>query len=624
MTRWLAGLFDPRGRTASSRLATALKPHNFSLVTYGPLQLAYTGAETHKHTPLCLLDGFLDNAAQLAAELRLASETSPEELIAFGWRRWGRHLLPRMRGDFALLIWDSERDEGLLARDQLGIRSMFLHESSEGLRFACEIRHLLPLLPSRPEPDRASVAHWLAMSNRPGSATLFSGIRRLDPGAMLLLDRGGISEEHYWVPRYAEPLSESDADLALRVRTELNLAVHRRISPTGHTGVLMSGGLDSASVAASAATEAPAHVSAYSAVFPEHPLVDESALVDELRDTLKLPGITAEVRPGGLLASAVTAVRDWEMPLLGWGDFWTVPLLRGAAADGIQVTLGGDGGDELFGPRSYLMSDRLLAGHPREALALARELPGAGDHPAARDVTRIFARIALAGAAPYLLHEILSRPFARREIPRWMRPTVADELVDSDDPLAWKRMDGPRWWASTAYGLTRRVQEIGVFEHQRRRAAICGLEARHPMFDLDMVELGLRQPPQASFDRYRNRPVLRAAMAGALPASVRLRSAKAWFDSVIVDCLAGADGETTRRLLTDPNAEIGAYVDPLAVQTALFQGHARTSQGQFQWLWQVWRLLTAECWLRAQQDPGSSDLLGDLKPSPARVVLRHV
>lgn len=605
-----------------SRLAGALDPHASTIVAHGPLQVAYSGPASGSHSPVCLLDGFLDNAAELSAALQVPAGQSPEELLAAGWRRWGRELLPRMRGDFALLIWDHERGEGLLARDQLGVRTMFLHDSSGELCFASEIRHLLALLPRRPAPDPASVAHWLAMSNRPGSATLYAGVRRLNPGAVLLLNRHGIREEPYWAPRFTEPLSAAEPQLAHAVRAALELSVQRRVASGGRTGVLMSGGLDSASVAAVAATQAPGRVTAYSGVFPEHPAVDESALIAELRAVLDLPGITAEVRAGGLLASAREAVATWQMPLLGWGDFWTLPLLRGAAAAGVQTTLGGDGGDELFGARTYLLADRLRSGHPFEAVGLARELPGAGDRPARREVAKMVANMAVAGALPYRVHDLLQRPFAGRDAPGWLRPDAVRQLVASDDPLAWKRLDGPRWWANIAHGLTRGIEETGVFEHQRRRAASAGLEARHPLFDLDLVELGLRQPPLATFDRYRNRPVLRAAMTGLLPDAVRLRPGKAWFDSVIVDCLAGPDGHAIRRLLTDPRAELGAYVDPLCIQRDLFDTDRARSSSPFRWLWQVWRLTTAECWLQAQTNASAKKLPGSPGASAARVALR--
>jgi asparagine synthase (glutamine-hydrolysing) len=623
MTRWLAGIFDPRDCGDSSRLAGALAPYATTVLAQGPLQIAFSGAPASGTSPpLCLLDGFLDNASELSAALELPDDLPAEVLLAAGWRRWGRELPRRMRGDFALLIWDREHGAGLLARDQLGIRSMFLHDAGGSLYFASEIRHLLALLPRRPAPDPVSIAHWLTVGHRPGSATLYEGVRRLDPGAKLLLDRGGVREEPYWTPRFSEPLRESKSQLAAQVRVTLDRAVGRRIAAGGRTGVVMSGGLDSASVAAVATTQAPGRVFAYSAVFPDHPAVDESALIEELRETLHLGGITAEVQAGGMLASALESVEAWALPLLSWGDFWALPLLRAAAAAGVRVTLGGDGGDELFGARTHLLADRLHAGHPFQAVALARELPGAGDRPARRDVARIVADVAVAGALPYHLHKLVRAPFVRRDAPGWLRPRVVRDLLASEDPLAWKRMDGPRWWAKVAHGLTRGVEEVGVFEHQRRRAASAGLEARHPLFDLDLVELCLRQSPLTTFNRYRNRPVLRAAMEGLLPDSVRLRPQKAVFDSVLVDSLAGPDEVLAHRLLSDPAAELRAYVDQSGVERALFAAASQLREQPFQWMSQLWRLTTMECWLRAEANRAGEALSVTLKASPARVALR--
>ena len=622
MSRLLAGAFDPSGRAPDwSRLNGALAPHAAAIVQRGALCLAFTGPAPAAGEPLCLFDGFLDNAEEIAAALGVSPLGEPETLLAAGYRRWGSELLPRLRGDFVLLVWDDALGEGLIARDQLGVRSLYLSDVPGGVRFAGEIHQLLALLPTRPSPDRASVAHWLSVSNRPGAATLYAGVRRLNPGSALLLDRRGVCETAYWAPRFVEPLDVPAPELAAQVRSALESAVRRRLDHGARTGVLMSGGLDSASVAAVAAAQAPGLLSAYSGVFPDYPAVDESGLIDELRDELELPGISAEVRPGGLLASALESVRAWQVPLLGWGDFWVLPLLRAAAATGLEVTLGGDGGDELFGPRLYVLADRLRAGHPLRAVQLALELPGAGDRPPRRQVARVLGSWALAGALPYAAHA-LTRPLATRRIPPWLRGDVARDLLASDDPHAWKRLDGPRWWAHTAHGITRGVEETGVFEHQRRRASLAGLEARHPLFDLDLLELSLRQPPEATLDRYRTRPVLRASMAGLLPDSVRLRPEKARFDSLILDCLRGPDGAAVRQLIMSPRAELRAYVDPDSLQHALFGPDPGEGVDSFRWMHQVWRLVTAECWLRAQSDPGGAGHIDGLRPSCPSIALR--
>ncbi len=625
MTRWLVGVFDPSGRADPSRLSSALDPHPATLADAGALQVAYSGPASDARGPLCLLDGFLDNAPDLSAALELPADTPAEQLLATGWRRWGAELLPRMRGDFALLVWDSEREEGLLARDQLGVRSLFLHESSGTLCFASELRHLVALLPRLPAPDPVGVAHWVTMSGRPGPGTLYAGIRRLDPGAALLLDREGVRAHRYWTPRFAEPLDLPQAELVEGLREAIARAVARRLDPQGVTGVLMSGGLDSSAVAAVAAARAPSGaVAAYSAEFPDHPAVDERELIEELRSALALGGMSAEVRTGGLVASALEWIEAWRAPLTSWGEFWAGPLLRAASGEGVRMMLGGDGGDELFGCRVYLLADRLRAGHPHDALALARALPGAGNHPPRRALALAMLRFGLVGATPGGLHDAVERRSVARSLPRWLLPATAREVIESDDPLAWKRLEGPRWWAHDAHVLTRGVEELGVFESHRRRAALAGLHNRHPLFDLDLLELGLRQPPRASFDPHRDRPLLRASMAGLLPDSVRLRSRKALFDSLLVDSLAGPDAQAVRTLLTAPHAELAAYLDMGEMRRTLLDPGPAAAPNRFRWMYQVWRLVTAECWLRSQAQTGGEALRAELQASAPRVALRTV
>jgi asparagine synthase (glutamine-hydrolysing) len=620
---WRAGLFSPGGHLDSSRLtSTAEACAEEEILRRGPLLVSVRQPTPSISQTLCLLDGVIDNDRALARELGCTC-SSTEDLLVNGYRRWGTELLPKLRGDFALLLWDEERGEGLIARDQLGVRSVFLSDGPGGIYFATEINRLLALLPRRPAPDPIGVAHWVAVSGRPGSGTLYTGIRRLEPGAMLTLNRRGAHEQRYWAPRFAEPLNVSSSELTARVHNSIGQAVRQRISSSGLTGVMMSGGLDSASVAAFAATHAPGRVAAYSAAFPEHPTVDESELIDGLRRTFNLSGATAQVHAGGLVASAAETVDTWQIPLASWGYFWAKPLLREAASAGVTVMLGGDGGDELFGARIWLLADLLRGGHLRQAFASARELPGAGDRPPRRAVARVVRDWGLVGALPYTLHETLRRLRGRRGAPEWMKPQTARDLIDSDDPLAWKRMEGPRWWAQTAHLLTRVVEEAGIFESHRHSSIGAGLEARHPLLDLDLLELGLRQPPLTTFDRHLDRPVMRSSMAGLLPDTVRLRPHKALFDPLLVDSLTGPDRAAVHHLLADPKAELGAYLDMNAVTNAMLTDGASTAS-PFQWMQQLWQLVTIELWLRAQSDPVAGAQTNKLTTGIPSVSLRRV
>lgn len=566
------------------------------------LDISYSGPRSGERDQLCLLDGHLDNATELATELGVeaGAEGAAETLLAEGYRRWRLDLPGRMRGDFVLLVWDREKCEGLLARDQLGARPAYLHWQSGVLHFANELRVLLAALPRRPQPDRASVAHWITASSRPGTRTLYSGVDRLGAGEMVVLEPGGARTRRYWQPRYEEPLEVSAAELAERVHEGLRVAVGRRLAAEGPTGVLLSGGLDSSAVAAVAVEVGGGdRVRACSASFPDHPVADEAELIAELRASLGLTGPLTEGRASGLIESALAYTGVWGTPLLSWGDFWTLPLMRAAAEEGVVNVLGGDGGDELFGPRQNLIAESLRHGRPRRALALAGELPGAGPHLPRREVAAMLASQALL-ALPLRLHRPLVEWQEGRRPPGWLRPASARALRESDDPLAWKRLDGPLWWADVAHGISRGLDEAGIFEHQRNRAVMAGVEARHPLLDLDLVTLCLRQSPAATLDRRFSRPVLRQSIAGLVPDSVRLRPRKARFESLVIDCLTGAEMATVRDLLTDPGAAIREYVDQKQMQRQLLDGAGGIELGSFHWMWLVWRLLTAEVWLRSE------------------------
>ena len=198
----------------------------------GPLSVAYSGPPVSSANPLCLFDGHLDNAAEICRELDEShgiqeSARSEEQLLALAYRRWGIGFLERIRGDFVLLLWDADREEGLVARDHLGVRPLFVYKAGGALRFAGEIRDLLALLNRRPELDSASVTHWIAASTRPGTYTLFSGVRRLGPGEALLLGRD-VRSVRYWAPSFQEPRDRLAPELA----EEIAESIWRRGAPS--------------------------------------------------------------------------------------------------------------------------------------------------------------------------------------------------------------------------------------------------------------------------------------------------------------------------------------------------------------------------------------------------------
>ena len=550
-----------------------------------------------------VIEGRIENAKELAGELGLVGQPPPERVLAAAYRRWRHAALERLRGRFAVALWDRESASGLLAVDRLAARALFLCEEGGRLVFASELHTLIGLLSRRPSPDHVAVAHWIADGSLERGQTLYEGVRRLEGGHFLALEGEGWAKGRYWLPRYAQPAGVLAANAAAEIKRGVTRAVACRLRHEG-TGVLLSGGIDSASVAAVAAAESLSGVPhAYSALFPEHPSADEGALIAGLTEALGLPSSRVLFRGGSMLAPSLEFLREWRVPSSSPNLHFQRPLLRLAADEGVDVLLDGQGGDELFGCAPYLLADRLRRGRLLGVLSLARSFAGARRGTSRRLLTRLLREYGLKGAQPRGVHSLARYVRgAERYAPGWLRAESARLHVERGERWAWKQLPGPRWWAHLADTLTVERERLGVHDFLRRKHALAGTEGAHPFLDdVELVEHVLGLPPKLAFDPELDRPLLRQAMAGLVPDRVRLRRDKSYFNELFLDCLSRTDWPALERLLGTPDAEVNAYVRPEVVRGTLLEA-PRERRGPA-WAWAVWRLATAECWLRFQSDP---------------------
>lgn len=412
----------------------------------------------------------------------------------------------------------------------------------------------------------------------------------------------------YWEPQYSEPLELSSEEAAAELRSHLRVAVSRRASNVGGTGILLSGGLDSSTVAATAAsTDDNANIRAYSAAFPEHPDVDESWLVDETVRHVGLNGSRVLSLPHSSLAGAVEFIKEYEVPNPSPNHSLLHFLSSKARADGVDVLMDGEGGDELWTENPYYLADLLRSGRLRKAIVLTEAILASSNRSDARRIAQVLKQYGVRGAAPHWVHGAVRAVRAgegRR--PSWLNERGA-ALVTEHDVWAWKRRPGPRWWAYLTELLTGIREGLVMREYLRRRAAMAGLESRHPLIDVDLMEFILRLSPELAIERGTPRPLIRRAMIGALSEPVRLKPHKSFFNSFIRDCLL-TDFETIKTLL-GPGAEIGAYVQSEAMRELLLGDPAAYPAGWRQWCWDAWRTANAEIWLRCQSDPKSLDEL---------------
>jgi asparagine synthase (glutamine-hydrolysing) len=573
----------------------------------GGLAVAWTGppaqAPPSAERPACLLDGEIYNLEEIAQLARVPAQHAPEITLASAYMRLGESLLAELRGEFALLLWDARRRTGLLARDQLGSGSVFIHAGGGRLLFASELRNLLEVLPRTPAPDREALVNWLAAGAVPSGKTLYEGVVSLAPASALRLHAGRWEAARYWAPRYQDPRALDVDDAADELGSAVFESVGRRLKGRRNAGVLVSGGLDSGTVLAVAdrlTAENGTSIRAYSAVFPDHVSMDESRLIQLQAERHRLPHVQLPVAGGSPLQSGVRYLDRWRVPPPVPGHFVWEPLLGAAAADGAECMLDGELGDELFGAALFLVADRIRRGHMRGAVELARRFPGVGPSPGRRLLVSLLFQYGVAACLPAAPMHLIA---TRRAAPAWLARAEAHRFARSLDPEPWRRLEGPRWWALLADAVVRGPDRLGFFDYFRRRGRAVRVPAQHPFLDVDLIELVLRLPPEHGFDPYFNRPLLRRAMRGIVPDEVRTRRGKTYFDPLLVDCVGGEDRRLVMRLLGARDAEVLSVADGAEVRALLDGGPSRHPQGAPSWTRDVWRLATAECWLRSQADP---------------------
>ncbi len=612
----LAGIYDPRQRRAGAgvigRLRNAFGPDVESRARFvGPLAVV-SDRLAGDGTAGCALEGSLYNQPEIAEQLGEDPGVSAERLLARARARWGDQMLMRLRGAFALVAWSAGGDSVVLAQDQVGIGAMFLHRTGQELVFASEIHHLLALLTRTPAPNEIALVRWMASEDPGDGLTMFDGVRRLGAGRRLSLASERQTEDRYWAPTYQAPLEGSRLEIAAELKDALSRAVELRTRGVGSVGVTLSGGFDSSAVAALAAhaRTQDQDLCGYSTVFPDEPGMDDRDYLDVLAATLPVRNVRYKVEPGGALEIALAYLRDWKLPLSGPGWVTELPLIRRAADDGVQVMLDGQGGDETFGMAPFLVADLIRAGRLFSAVALVRHgFPGAGAQAPWRPTARVLARYGLRPALPYPLYSSLRRlRVARHPTPAYLNDRASALLRSSGDGLGWLR-DGrePRWWLNLRQLLIDDREAAGLGDFIRQRAQWVGIEARPPLFDVDLIDTVLRIPPQFRFDPYLDRPIGREALAGVLPDQIRLSRRKSNLAPLYHRGLIGRDLPLIRQLLGGDRLAIAPWVHRDVVRDLIGNPPPVGGPNWYDWLGAIWGATTAECWLRSLSDPGFAE-----------------
>jgi asparagine synthase (glutamine-hydrolysing) len=319
-------------------------------------------------------NGEIYNYRELRSELERAGHRfrthGDTEVLLHLYEEHGDRFAERLRGMFAIALWDAARRRLVLARDRFGIKPLYYRAERGELVFASELRAL-----PRGEIDLDALDAFLAFNSIPSPLTIFRDVRKLPAGHLLLWEDGDVRLEPFARPAPMEVRNDEEAELVEELRSRLRDSVRAHLVSDVPVGVLLSGGVDSSFLAALAAEESSEPLRTFSIGFEERSF-DELADARRVAQRYGTKHRELVLRPNtALLLPALAEAFDEP-----FADSSALPtyLVSQLAAEDVKVALSGEGGDELFGGYYTYAADLLAArigGLARFARPLVERLP---------------------------------------------------------------------------------------------------------------------------------------------------------------------------------------------------------------------------------------------------------
>lgn len=621
----IAGLLAPDGSRADPVLVQGMLQRlvhrgpddegriDLGRLSLGMRRLSILDPTPRGHQPMTSPDGrytivhngeiynFLELADELSARGHVFRTGSDTEVLLAAYAAWGVAFVARLNGIWAFAIWDSVEGSLLLSRDRFGVKPLYLAESAGSLAFASEIKALRTLPWVSGDPGARAIRDFLtygAVDRR--RETFFADIEQFPAAHGLLITPRGRTWERYWSP----PRLSTDASmrpdpgddlLVANLKSRLFDAVRLQLRSDVPIGSCLSGGLDSSSIVAIAASmrsDSGEHAAKHSerdsfpqlaffAEFRDHG-IDERPFVDAVVEATGVELRTTSPDPDRFLEVLDGVIDAQDEPFGSLSIVAQYEVMRLAQAAGVKVLLDGQGADEILG--GYL-------NYPGVRLA------GALRSRSGQAIVDV-ARALIHDRGPYLStlgHAVfgargLPQGLVRGSMPgRWLGPAMRRQRAYAPVPIPWPAtILAARLWRDTATDNL-----PGLLRYEDRNSMAFGIEARVPFLDHRVVEASLALPDRLRVvGPGRRKVALVRAMHGIVPDSILARRDKVAFQPPQQRWLTKA--EPRWRSLADRSlAEAEGFLAPGAIGEAIDAFASERITGNT-----LWRALNLELWLR--------------------------
>lgn len=497
---------------------------------------------------------FLELRALLVAKGHVFRTHSDTEAIVHLYEEYGEECFSKLRGMFAIALWDGPRRKLVLARDRVGKKPLFYAYNGQRLIFGSELKAVLASGQVREEVDSTALADYFALRYVPAPKTIYKEVRKLRPAHYLVVSAHGLREQSYWDLSFAGLEDRTEQQWCEQIREGLLEATRVRLISDVPLGSFLSGGVDSSAVVACMARLLHHPVTTCSVGFDEESY-SEVGFAREVAEHIGADHHEDTVRP---TAAEIVDRLAWhyDEPFADSSAIPTYYVSR-AARQHVTVALSGDGGDETFaGYRRY--AETLQEDHWRSLFpsAFRRHLLGplASWYPTLEGAPRVFRAKSLmqrmvGDSLETYLQRIMLPGFARESL---FTSGFLGELGNYD-PLEQVREHYRR---SDALDLLSRLQYVDIKTYLPddicakvdRASMAVSLEVRAPLLDHRLMELAARIPPQLKLREGSGKFVFKKAIQEMVPRSVVTRR-KQGFGVPVAEWFRGELRERAREIL---------------------------------------------------------------------------
>ncbi|MEK9148693.1 MAG: asparagine synthase (glutamine-hydrolyzing), partial [Candidatus Desantisbacteria bacterium] len=283
---------------------------------------------------------------------RFKTKTDTETVIHL-YEEYGVDCVQHLRGMFALAIWDEKKRRLFLARDRIGKKPLCYSFTKNSFVFASELKAILEDIDINKEINLEAIHHYLTYQYVPSPLTIFTQIKKLPPGHIMVIEDGKIKRlERYWRPEYTPKTSLSEPEIIESIQEILKEATRIRLISDVPLGAFLSGGIDSSATVAMMSQLMDKPVKTFSIGFPEASF-NELSFARVIADRFKTEHHEEIVKPDAL-DILPKIVWHYNEP---YADSSCIPTyyLSEMTRQNVTVALNGDGGDEIFaGYERYL------------------------------------------------------------------------------------------------------------------------------------------------------------------------------------------------------------------------------------------------------------------------------